>query len=117
MDGSSRAEQKARAELADRQFEDVLTGLAREIAELRRRFAGVIDQMGRVGAASGDTLKAAVQAASSEGLGASEAVSAEIGGELKGLREDLVRTAREHPWRTVGLAAAAGLVIGIAARR
>jgi ElaB/YqjD/DUF883 family membrane-anchored ribosome-binding protein len=111
------AAREAAAARADREFEDALTTLAAEIAELRRRFAGVIDQMGRVGEASGHSLRAAVQAASTEGLGVGDRVTAEVGGELKGLREDRVRAAREHPWRTVGLAAVAGVVVGLAARR
>lgn len=111
---TTRAEAAARA---DQEFEDALTTLAAEISELRRSFARLIDQMGRVGEAGSHGLRAAVQAASTEGLGVSGKASAELSDQLSGLRADLVQTAREHPWRTVGLAAAAGLVVGLAVRR
>jgi ElaB/YqjD/DUF883 family membrane-anchored ribosome-binding protein len=102
---------------ADAEFEDALVRLATEIATLRRDFHKLIDQMGRVGDAAGHSARAAVQAASTEGWGASEQATAELGAELGGLREELVRTARQHPWRTLGLAAAAGVVLGILMRR
>jgi ElaB/YqjD/DUF883 family membrane-anchored ribosome-binding protein len=105
------------ARQADARFEESLTRLAREIATLRRDFHAIIDQIGRVGDAAGDTARSAVQAASMEGWGASERATAELGAELGGLKEDLVRTAREHPWRTLGLAAAAGAVLGLLMRR
>ncbi len=102
---------------ADAEFEDALVSLATEIATLRRDFQKLIDQMGRVGDAAGHGARAAVQAAATEGWGASEKATSELGAELGGLREELVRTARQHPWRTVGLAAAAGIVLGILMRR
>lgn len=112
--------QAARAEAAgraDQEFEDAVTTLAAEIAELRRIFGRLVDQVGRVGDAGRHGLAAAAQAASTEGLGVSEKATAALGGELQGVREDLVRTAKEHPWRTLALAGIGGLVIGLAMRR
>lgn len=116
---AAQAEAAARAgrERADQEFEDALTTLAAEIAELRRNFARLVDQVGRVGDAGKHGLAAAMQAASTEGLGISERAKAELGGEFQGIREDLVRTAKEHPWRTLALAGIGGLVIGLAMRR
>lgn len=111
------AERADSAARADQEFEDALTTLAAEIAEFRRGFARLIDQMGRVGEAGAHGLRAAVQAASTEGLGVSEKATAELGSQLTGLREELARTALDHPWRTIGLAAAAGVVVGLAVRR
>jgi ElaB/YqjD/DUF883 family membrane-anchored ribosome-binding protein len=102
---------------ADAEFEDALVRLATEIATLRRDFHKLIDQIGRVGDAAGHGARAAVQAAATEGWGASEQATAELGAELGGLRDDLVQTARQHPWRTLGLAAAAGVVLGFLMRR
>ncbi len=112
--------QAARAEAAgraDQEFEDAVTQLAAEITELRRIFGRLVDQVGRVGDAGKHGIAAAVQAASTEGLGLNEKATAELGGELQGMREDLVRTAKEHPWRTLALAGIGGLVIGLAMRR
>lgn len=111
---AERAEAAARA---DREFEDAVAKLAAEVTELRRIFGELVDQVGRVGDAGKHGLAAAVQAASTEGFGISGKATADLGGELQGIREDLVRTAREHPWRTLILAGLGGLVAGLAMRR
>jgi ElaB/YqjD/DUF883 family membrane-anchored ribosome-binding protein len=112
------AERRAAASArADREFEDALMTFGAEIAELRRTIHRLVDQLGRVGEAGGHTVRAGLQAASTDGLGASKQATSALGGEMRGLKDDLVRTAREHPWRTVGLAAISGIVLGFAMRR
>jgi ElaB/YqjD/DUF883 family membrane-anchored ribosome-binding protein len=101
----------------DRDFEAALSTLVGEMAALQRTLGALIDQVGRVGEAGAEAARATAAAASLDAAATRDKVTEELGGALGGLRADLARTARDHPWRTVALAAAAGIVLGLAARR
>jgi ElaB/YqjD/DUF883 family membrane-anchored ribosome-binding protein len=98
-------------------FEAALARLVGEIGSLRRTFGEMIDRMGQVGEAGAAAARATAQAASVDGAATRARVTEELGGAVGGIRDDLARTAREHPWRTLALAAAAGIVLGLTVRR
>jgi ElaB/YqjD/DUF883 family membrane-anchored ribosome-binding protein len=108
---------EADAAAVEREFEAALARLIGEIGGLRRTFGAMIDQMGQVGEAGAAAARATAQAASIDGAATRARVTEELGGAVGGLKDDLARTAREHPWRTLALAAAAGIVLGLTVRR
>jgi ElaB/YqjD/DUF883 family membrane-anchored ribosome-binding protein len=102
---------------ANAEFEAALLRLATEIIALRRDVIQIVDRMGRLGEAGSEAARATLRAAAHDAPDLRDRVAREIGGEMSGLRDDLLRTAREHPWRTLGLAAIAGAVLGLMLRR
>lgn len=82
------------------------TALADEVAELRRDMARLVAQVEKVG-------KAGVDKVAAQG----EALGADVGAELRRLEDEVLRETRESPWRSLGLAALAGLVLGLVLRR
>lgn len=86
--------------------EEIETALADEVAELRRDLQRLVAQVEKVGKAGAGRVVA-------EG----EALGAEVQAELRRLEDEVLRGTRESPWRSLGLAALAGLVLGLILRR
>lgn len=86
--------------------EEIETALADEVAELRRDMARLVAQVEKVG-------KAGVGKVAAEG----EALTADVRAEFHRLEDEVLRSTRESPWRSLGLAALAGLVLGLFLRR
>jgi ElaB/YqjD/DUF883 family membrane-anchored ribosome-binding protein len=80
--------------------------LSDEVAALRRDLQQLVGQVEKVG-------KAGLGKAVAEG----EAFGADVGAELRRLEDEVLRGTRESPWRSLGLAALAGLVLGLILRR
>lgn len=80
--------------------------LSAEVAELRRDLQRLVAQVEKAGKA---------------GLGkvieSGESLGRDAGDELRRLEDEVLRGTRESPWRALGIAALAGLVLGLIIRR
>jgi ElaB/YqjD/DUF883 family membrane-anchored ribosome-binding protein len=85
---------------------DAEASLSAEVAELRRDLQRLVAQVEKTGKA---------------GLGkvieSGESLGHEAGEELRRLEDEVLRGTRESPWRSLGIAALAGLVLGLIIRR
>lgn len=91
--------------------------LAAEIAALRADFRALLAQVESVGLVARDEATAAVRTQAARGVEAGERVKAEVVGEWREIDRRVTMAAREDPWRTLGLAALLGLVLGLFLRR
>jgi|GEM_PF-5464509 len=83
---------------------------AAEIERLKAELAALIAELRSSGAAGLSALGREAQARAGE-------AAAELGGEWADLERRLIEETRANPLRTVGLAALAGLIVGLLIRR
>jgi ElaB/YqjD/DUF883 family membrane-anchored ribosome-binding protein len=91
--------------------------LATEIAALRKEFKALLAQVESVGLVARDEAKAVVRTQAARGVEAGERVKAELVDEWREIDRRVALAAREDPWRSLGFAALAGLVLGLVLRR
>jgi ElaB/YqjD/DUF883 family membrane-anchored ribosome-binding protein len=91
--------------------------LAAEIAALRAELEALVAQVGAVGAAAAGDAAARLKAKAAPHLEAGESVAADLIEDWREIDRKVVTAARENPWRTLGLAALGGLIVGLILRR
>ena len=91
--------------------------LAAEVAELRRELKMLAEQLAKVGRTGVDELASRARAKAAEGRDAGQAFAAEVRGEFQELNEQVAAATRENPWRSLGYATLAGVVLGLLMRR
>jgi ElaB/YqjD/DUF883 family membrane-anchored ribosome-binding protein len=91
--------------------------LAAELAALRRDLKALGDHVARLGKTGVDQLTGRAKAKAAEASEAGSAFAAEVRGEFDELNEQVVAATRENPWRSLGIAALAGMVFGLMIRR
>jgi ElaB/YqjD/DUF883 family membrane-anchored ribosome-binding protein len=98
MADKSKGDDEAAAEAA--------ASLSAEVAELRRDMQRLVAQVEKAG-------KAGLGKVIEKG----ESLGREAEDELRWLEDEVLRSTRESPWRSLGIAALAGLVLGLIIRR
>jgi ElaB/YqjD/DUF883 family membrane-anchored ribosome-binding protein len=91
--------------------------LAAEIAALREDFKGLAAQVAKVGRAGAEELTEKAKAKAKEQYAKGEAIAHQVEGEIEALNDRVVEATRENPWRALGTAALAGIVLGLLIRR
>ncbi|MFC2966588.1 DUF883 family protein [Acidimangrovimonas pyrenivorans] len=95
--------------------------LAAEVAELRRELESVAALIRKIGADGLEAAQSEAKARLAEGLAQGEATARKVAGEVRDdwqeLESRVMDETRAHPWRTLGLAALAGMVLGLLLRR
>lgn len=91
--------------------------LAAELAELKREFKELVDQMGRVGKVSAHEASAAAKTTVRQGKDMGEHLIEEVVDQWNTVEGRILKETKDNPWQALGIAAAAGLVIGFLARR
>lgn len=91
--------------------------LAAELEELRREFRELVEQVGRVGKVSAHEASSAAKATVRQGQHVGESIVEDVVDHWNAFDERITKETRDNPWQALGLAAAAGLLIGFMARR
>lgn len=91
--------------------------LAAELDELKREFRELVEQVGKVGKVSAHEASSAAKATMKQGQHVGEAIVEDVVDHWNSFDERVTKETRENPWQALGIAAAAGLVIGFLARR
>ena len=94
--------------------EDV-SALSDELAKLRKDISALVDNVGRIGRERAEAIAGSEKL--SEGLAAGEAALSDFAAELRKIEKDIAASTRRGPWRALGIAALAGLIVGLVLRR
>ncbi len=91
--------------------------VAAEIAALRAEVRALVEHAGAVGSAAKGGAKRAARAIAAEGVDAGAHAAEDLLAEWRELDRRVVAEARDNPWRSLGVAALVGLVVGLILRR
>lgn len=91
--------------------------LANELDELKREFQELVEQVGRVGKVSAHEASNAAKATVKQGQDIGEHLIDDVVDQWHSVEGRVVQQTRDNPWQALGIAAAAGLLIGFLARR
>ena len=91
--------------------------LAAELEELKREFRELVEQVGRVGKVSAHEASTAAKTTAKQSQDIGEQLVDDVVDQWNSVEGRVVRETRENPWQALGLAAAAGLLIGFMVRR
>ncbi|MGP1275442.1 MAG: glycine zipper domain-containing protein [Caulobacterales bacterium] len=91
--------------------------LAAELEELRREFRELVEQVGRVGKVGAHEASTAAKATVKQGKETGDHLVEEVVDQWHSVEDRVVQQTRDNPWQALGIAAAAGLLIGFLARR
>ena len=91
--------------------------ISADIAQLRQDLSSLTDTVSKFGRKGAHEIAAIAQDSMSGKLAAGEAALNDIAHELHALEADIALSTRKNPWRALGIAAAAGFVLGLILRR
>ncbi|WP_429911572.1 glycine zipper domain-containing protein [Glycocaulis sp.] len=91
--------------------------LAAELAELKREFRELVEQVGRVGKVGAHEASTAAKTTVKQGKDVGEQLVEEVVDQWNTVEGRILKETKENPWQALGIAAAAGLLIGFLARR
>lgn len=91
--------------------------LAAELEELKREFRELVEQVGRVGKVGAHEASTAAKSTAKQSHDIGEQLVDDVVDQWNSVEGRVVRETRENPWQALGLAAAAGLLIGFMVRR
>ncbi len=87
-----------------------IDALSTDIEKLRADLSSLVDSVGKL-------AKSRLRAEAAEGVARSEEALSDLTTELQRIEGDIITSARESPWRTLGIAALIGLIAGLILRR
>lgn len=91
--------------------------LADELDELKREFRELVDQVAKVGKVSAHEASSAAKATMKQSQHVGEAIVDDVVDHWNAFDDRVTKETRDNPWQALGIAAAAGLLIGFLARR
>lgn len=97
--------------------EDAAEALAAEVAALRAELRSLVEHVGAVGASARGGAKRAARALAAEGADRGARAADDLMDEWRELDRRVLAETRDNPWRSLGIAALAGLVLGLILRR
>ena len=84
--------------------------LSTDIEKLRADLSSLVDSVGTL-------AKSRLGTEAAEGVARSEEALSDFATELQRIEGDIVTSTRESPWRSLGIAALIGLIVGLILRR